>query len=157
MPSATESKPGYGGIPVEHGPERLLQRVEPRLVVPPLVHALAKDRPAHLLGAGSANRPLVLVETKHALLERQAAVVEQAAHLTLGVLDHVLVEHTMHPPRQNGIEVGHEFDVVAVVATEFSQVIGEILAAREVLLEAGEAAAEWMPPSIDDLRLGQHQ
>ena len=36
---------------------------------------------------------------QHALLERQAAVVEQAAHFGLGVLDHVFVEHAVHAAR----------------------------------------------------------
>ena len=51
----------------------------------------------------------------------------------------------------------HELDVVAVVAADLGEVVGEILAAREMLLEAGEAAAERMPARIDDLRVRQHQ
>ena len=43
-------------IASQRGPERGLQRIEPGLVVPPMIHAVAKDRLAHLLGAGGAHR-----------------------------------------------------------------------------------------------------
>src|SRR5688572_7098993 len=108
MPSATESKLGYARIFPEHGSERLLQRVEPRLVVPPLLHPVAEYRASHLFGACRANGALVLMETQHSFLERQAAVLEQAAHLTLGVLDHVLVENPVHAAGKHGVKVLHE-------------------------------------------------
>src|SRR5689334_25328501 len=96
MPSATESKPGHRRISLEHAPKRLLQGVEPRLVVFPLLHAVAKNGLTHLFGACRAHSPLIFMEAEHAFLERKAAVLEQAAHLALGVLDHVLVEHAVH-------------------------------------------------------------
>src|SRR5689334_17766362 len=94
MPSATESKLGRG-IFHEHAPKRLLQRVEPRFVMLPLLHPLAKNGPTHLFGAGRADSPLVFMESEHPFLEREAAVLEQSAHFAFGVLDHPLVEHAM--------------------------------------------------------------
>ena len=51
----------------------------------------------------------------------------------------------------------HQLDVVAVVAADVVEAIGEVLAAREVLLEAREAAAHRVAARIDDLRVRQHQ
>src|ERR1700730_3097432 len=51
----------------------------------------------------------------------------------------------------------HELDVVAIVTAEFAELVGKILAAREVLLEAGETAAQRMAARVDNARLGQHQ
>src|SRR6187397_3495870 len=99
MPSATESKLGGHRISVQHAPKRLLQRVEPRLVMLPLLHPLAKNGPTHLFGAGRANSPLIFMESQYAFLERKAAVREQPAHLAFGVLDHPLVEHAVHAAR----------------------------------------------------------
>src|SRR6266853_1679421 len=51
----------------------------------------------------------------------------------------------------------HELDVVAIVTAEFGELVGKILAAGEVLLEAGETAAERMAARVDNTRVGQHQ
>src|ERR1700726_4481766 len=51
----------------------------------------------------------------------------------------------------------HELDVVAIVTAELGELVGEILAAGEVLLEAGETAAQRMAARVDDARVGQHQ
>ena len=54
----------FATLPARHssasstGPERLLERVEPRLVGAPLVEPVAVDRAADLLGAGGAHRAL---------------------------------------------------------------------------------------------------
>ena len=63
----------------------------------------------------------------------------------------------MHAPGQHAVEVRHQLDVVAVVAADVLETVGEGLAGREVLLEAGEAAAERMAPRIDDPRVRQDQ
>src|SRR6188508_318156 len=105
MPSATESKLGHLGIRRKDVPQRLLEGFQPGLEVPPLVHALAENRPPHLLRAGGAHGARILMKLKHSLLERQPAVVEQPANFTLGVLDHVLVEHAVHPSGQDLVEV----------------------------------------------------
>src|SRR6202171_1525101 len=51
----------------------------------------------------------------------------------------------------------HELDVVAIVTAEFGELVGKILAAGEVLLKAGETAAQRMAARVDNARVGQHQ
>ena len=63
--------------------ERVLQRSQPGLVMPPLVQSLAEDGPADLFGAGGAHGASRFVETQAGVLERQAAVVQQPADLRL--------------------------------------------------------------------------
>ena len=83
------------GVSVEHGTERGLERVEPGFVVPPVVECVPENRLAHLFGTRRADRTFVLVEAQASGLERQAAVLEQPAHLALGVVDHALVDHAV--------------------------------------------------------------
>ena len=58
---------------------------------------------------------------------------------------------------QHGVVVRHQRDVVGVVAADVIERIAEVLAAREVLLETGEAAAQRMTARVDDLGIRQHQ
>src|SRR6202034_2118763 len=135
--------------------EICFERIQPWLEVSPLFKPLAEDRPAHLLGARRAYRALVLVEAQAGGLERQRAMPEELADLCLGVVDQPLVKHAMHAPGQHRVEMRHEGDVVAVVAAEVVEPVGEVLAACEVLLEAREAAAERMTAGVDDAGIGQ--
>ena len=63
----------------------------------------------------------------------------------------------MDAARQHRIEMRHELDVVAVVAADVFQAVGEVLAAGEMLFESRKAAAERVAPRIDDLRVRQQQ
>src|SRR5438105_2688899 len=64
---------------------------------------------------------------------------------------------SVSPPREDGIEVLHVADVVPVIAPEFLEVVAEIDAAAEELLVAGEAAAKWMSPRVNDRGTRKHQ
>src|SRR4051794_23449737 len=75
---------GYVGVDIEHGAERVPQRREPGFEMAPVVDAVAVDRTTDLLGTGGAHRAFVLEEAQARILERQPAMVEQAAHLGLG-------------------------------------------------------------------------
>ena len=101
--------------------------------------------------------PFVLIESQALLLERQAAIGEQAPNL--GSVSSImrLVEYAMHTAGQDRIDVCHQIDIVAVVAAEIREVVGEVLTAGEMLLECREAAAERMPSRVDDLRVRQDQ
>jgi hypothetical protein len=123
----------------------------------PVVDALAVDRLANLFGTGGAHRARVLEETQAALLERQAAVFEQAPHFGFGVVDHAFVDDAVDAAGEHAVEVRHQLDIVGVVAADIVQAVGEALAAGEVLLEAGEAAGQRMPARVDELRVGQDQ
>src|SRR5262249_22039855 len=79
----------------QYRPQCGLQRIEPRLVVAPVLDPFAENRLANLLGAGGAHRALVLIEAQARRLERQPAVLQQESYLCLGVLDHRLIEDAM--------------------------------------------------------------
>src|SRR5580698_2919483 len=68
-------------IRLDRVPQRVLQLPQPRLEPAPLLDAVGEDRLAHLFGTGGAHRALGLVEAQALLLERQSAMVEQAADL----------------------------------------------------------------------------
>ncbi len=91
-------------------------------------------------------------------LERQFAMLQNAPHAAFEILDHVLVLHPQHPPRQQVVPVSHEVEVGAVVAGDVVETIGEFLVGRaEQLLEIAEAAGHRLAPDVDDLRSGQDQ
>src|ERR1700728_826380 len=71
--------------------QRLLERSQPRLEIPPLVETFLEDRPPHLLGAGRAHAALILPELQARGLELQVAEVEELAHVAFEVLHDVLV------------------------------------------------------------------
>ena len=153
----TPQAAGHVRVRGEHGTECGLERTQPGFVVPPLLDAVPVDGLADLLGARRAHRTLVLEEAQAARLERQTAVVEQPAHLGLGVLDHALVDDAVDASRQHRVEVRHELDVVAIEAAHVREVVAEVLAARVVLLEVREAAGQRMAAGVDDLRVRQHE
>src|SRR5262249_21916877 len=120
--SPTESKL-RSRIGLQGGTEAALQRTEPGVEVLPLLQTVAKYGFSHLFGACRAHCAGILVEAQAALFERQAAVVEQPTHFAFSVLDHRLVNDTVDPAGQHLVEVGHERDVVAVVAAEVVEVV----------------------------------
>src|SRR3569623_2564267 len=79
-------------VSVARRAERVAQRVEPRLERPPRTPAIARARPSHLLRAGRAHRPGVLVEAQARVLVVVPAGGEQGAHLAFGVVDQALVD-----------------------------------------------------------------
>src|SRR5579862_27226 len=137
--------------------ERVPQLPQQRLEPAPLLDAVSEDRLAHLFGAGGAHRALGFVEAQALLLERQPAMVEQAADLRFRLGDHVLVQDAMHAAGQHGVEMRHQARIVAPIAAEIAEVVAEGLAAREMLLEVGQAARHRMAPRVDDPGIGQDQ
>src|SRR5271168_822278 len=106
-----------------------------------MLHGLLEDRRADLLrtcGAYGSSRFVKLQATR---LERQTAMVEQPTHFALGVLDQIFVDDSVNASRQHRIEMRHQLDIVAIVPAHFRQAVSEALPSREVLLEAGQAAA----------------
>ena len=73
------------------------------------------------------------------------------------MLDHVLVEDAVHAAGLRRVEMRHQPNVIAVVASEVLERVAEVLTTREMLLESGQAARERMPARIDDLRVRQHE
>src|SRR3954468_21872249 len=57
---------------------------------------------------------------------------------------------------QHGVEMRHEFDVVAIIASDVDEVVRERHAHRKVVRKAGEPAVERMLPDIDYFRIGKH-
>src|SRR5207248_5653851 len=97
------------------------------------------------------------IEAQAPRFERQATVVKEPAQFAFRIVDEALVMHAVHPHREDGIEVLHVADVVPVIAPELLEVVAEIDAADEELLVAGEAAAKWMSPRVNDRGTGKHQ
>src|ERR1700683_5207834 len=96
--------PRHVRISEKHRSERVLEWSEPGFVVAPLLERLAEDRLSDLLGAGGTYRALVLVELQAALLEWQAAIRQQRAHLRLGILDHAFVVHAVHASGHHSLQ-----------------------------------------------------
>ena len=107
--------------------------------------------------AGGADRALGFVEGQTAFFKFYSAIVEQRAHLGLGIVNHCLVNHSVHRAGLGAIKVIHQPDIVTVIAAHIGQAIAERLPPREVLLEVGEATPQRMPPRINDLGLRQDQ
>ena len=122
----------------------------------PMIKPILVDGLANLLGAGRPYGTLIFIKTKAGILELQPAVLEERAHLGLGILDQALVGHPVYPARANGIKMRHEIGIVAIVAAQIGERIGKILAARKVLLERRKATAQRMTPGVDDLRIWQN-
>jgi hypothetical protein len=77
--------------------------------------------------------------------------------LRLRVGDQFFVEDTMDATRQHGVEGRYELDIVTIVAADFRKIETEAVAVREILLEDGKAAAKWVAPPIDDLRVWKNK
>ena len=84
-------------------------------------------------------------------------MIEQAAHLALGIGDHRFVVDAVNPTRQHRVDMVHQRDVIGVIAAHFGEIVRERLPAREMLLEVGKAAGERMAARIDDRGIGQDQ
>jgi len=96
------------------------------------------------------------VELQAAVLKLQTEIGKQRPDFPFRVGDQVLVDYAMNSARQDGIEMRHEFDVVAIIASNVSEVMREWHAHRKVVLKAGEPAVERMPPDINYFRIGKH-
>src|SRR5262249_14623292 len=79
-------------------PQLFLERSEPWLVVPPLQESSAKNPLSDLLRACGADTTFCLVELDAARLEVKSAEFQNAPHVVLQALDHVLVSNSQDPP-----------------------------------------------------------
>src|SRR5579863_1167013 len=71
-----KSKCRGGGIAIQDGSEGFFQRIQPGLVVTPMVDSLAKNRLTNLLRAGGTHVALGFVKAQASVLERQSAIVK---------------------------------------------------------------------------------
>src|SRR5450631_4088409 len=136
---------------------RLLERAEPRLVVPPLVEAFAIDGLAHLFRACGSHAALVLVELQASHLEVKTAEFENSPHIPLQVVDHVLMHDAQHPSRKREIPMLHQVQIGPVISRDIFDAVGELLSGGEELLEVAEATGHRLAPRVDDPGVGQHQ
>ena len=81
----------FVAIVLQRVPQRVLQRPEPRLEMPPLVESVAIQRLPHLFRTGGAHAALGLVKLDAAGVELESAEIEQAPYVALQVVDQVLV------------------------------------------------------------------
>src|SRR6516164_10518819 len=86
---------------LETVPERLPQRLELWLEVPPVTDPGAVERLAHLLGACRAHGAARLVEAEAGRFIWQPAMGEQPANAYLRIAHQLLVLNVQHPARQH--------------------------------------------------------
>jgi hypothetical protein len=142
---------------VQHGTERCFQWFQPRLESLPGFGAVPVDRLTDLFRRRGADSTLGFVEAQACLFEVQPAGAEQGADLGLRVLDHMLIDDAVDAARQDVVDMGHQPDVVAIIAPQIRQIVSEGLALGEMLLEVGEAARQRVAAGVDDLGIGQDQ
>jgi hypothetical protein len=66
-------------------------------------------------------------------------------------------ELAVHAAGQGGVDRRHMVDIGAIIETDVGQVVGEGLAACEMLFPGEEAAAHRMAAGVDDAGIGQDQ
>src|SRR5215470_9558136 len=137
--------------------QRLPQRIEPGIVVPPLGESLAEERLAHLFRAGGVYRAPAAVERQTSRVEFEFAMRKDVAHAGAEVLDQVLVADPKHPSRQDPIPVTHQLQIRPVIPRDLLGSVAELLSFREKLLEVADAAGHRLAPDVDDSRIRQHQ
>ena len=96
------------------------------------------------------------MEIDAGLLERKAAMIENAGNACRKVVDDVLVVDPKDAARKNPIPMLHEVEVGPVVTSDIFARIGELLALGEELFQVAEAACQRISPRIDDCSVGQH-
>src|ERR1700730_8574729 len=125
-------------ITVERVPQSDFKRLEPGLEILPLIETLAIDGLANLLGARGSHASHRLMELDALRFKFEAAEFQNAAHIALEVVDHVLVMYPQNPAGQHVIPMPHEFQIRTVVACDVVDAVGELLALREQLLQIAE-------------------
>src|SRR6202140_999170 len=157
MDPSTASRRLLATVTGQRVAQRVFERTQPLLVVPPLVESLAENRLAHLLRARRAYAALGLVKIDAGGLELEVAEVEDSPHVAVQVIDDVFMLHSEYPARQHLVPVSHQLEIRPVVARDALDAIGEFLAARVELLQVAEATRQGFAPRVDDLRIRQHQ
>src|SRR4051812_42147513 len=97
------------------------------------------------------------MEAQTSILEWQIQIFEQPSDLRFRIRDQVFIDDPMDPTRQHPVEMGHQPRVIGIMLADIRQAMRKGLARRKAALEAGPAAIERMPPSVDDFRVRQHQ
>src|ERR1043166_5549341 len=138
-------------------PKRRFEGAEPRFEGPPARERLAEDGPAHLLRTRTTHGPVGLEEAQARFLERQSEIVEQLADFAFGIGHQRLVIHPTNEPRQRGVEMRHQRDVIREIAAELGKLVAEFLAPGEMMREVGEAAGHGAATHVHDLGLRQDQ
>ena len=120
-----------------------------RRKAPILVEPLAADRATDLLGAGCADSALILMEAQAGGIVVEPERTQQGAHFAFGIIDQLLVDNTVDGTGLDAVEMRHKPDIVGIILPEVAKVVAERLAAREMLLEVGEAAGERVATRVD--------
>src|SRR3569833_2448752 len=105
--------------------QHLLERIQPRLEVAPLVEAFPEDRQPDLLGAGGEHAALGLVEFEARRLELESAELQQTPHVALEVVHHVLVLDSQYFAGQHRNPKKQKHHETTVVAADVLESIGE--------------------------------
>ena len=90
------------------------------------------DRLANLGGAGRADRTLVRMEVKTAIVPRQAAMGDDPPRLAFQVGGDVLITHVEDAAGgQHPMPMRHQLLVAAMIAAELAKIIGVVLRGRK--------------------------
>src|SRR5579863_3932580 len=97
------------------------------------------------------------MEFETAGLELKSAELEDAPHVRLEILHHMLVLDCQYPSGKHRIPMIHELDIHPVIAADVLDAVRELLAGREKLFVIAEAAGEGVSAGIDDSGVGQDE
>src|SRR5262249_49925348 len=98
-----------------------------------------------------------LMELDTARFEFKSAEFQNAPHVALEVLDHVLVPDSQDPPGQHCVPMSHELEIGPVIAGDILDAVGELLAVGEQLPQVAETTCHRIAADVDDPGVRQHE
>ena len=110
-----------------------------------------------LLGTRRTHAPLGLVELYTSSLKWQTAIVKDAPHAALEIVNQILVSYAQDAAGKDCIPMIHKLDICAVIAGDILNPVCEFLTLRESLFKVTETARHRIAARIDNLGIGQDQ
>ena len=108
------------------------------------------DRLAYLRRAGSANRPLRVMERKAARVPIEPAMRNDTPRLTFQVGDDVFIANIENAAgRQHPVPMLHQRLVMPIIPAKLGQIISVILFLGEQFGEAGQAGVDRIADRVD--------
>jgi len=106
----------------------------------PLIEPLPREGLSNLFRTGGAHTALRLMELDALGLELEPAEIKHAPHVTLQIIDDILMMYAKNPSRQHTVPMPHQLQIGSVVARDILDAVRELLALRKKLLQITETA-----------------